>query len=384
MTNTAPGIAAQAFSDEEYDRRWSATEQQLADWGVDAVTVTAPTHIQWLTGHDAGGSYAAPYFLIVAPGQSRRFIVRRYDERTVRDSSISIELVTYYGRFDCVDVWADQLREMGLHRGRLGLELDCWGLAPADVARLEALLPELTIVDTSRLILNVCEVKSSEEIEAMRAAAAVTDVAVEAFWNNVVEGRTELDSYLAIQDAIRSAGCANNAFTLLFGANTALPHGYPTENALRRGEVAFIEVGASRHGYTAGICRTAVLGRHPRAEELHRIAEEATAATISALRPGMIARDVHAVAQSVVDGAGRGATMRQRTGYGIGINWYDRGYLSLDPGSEQVIAENVTIHMPRILFDESGEFGVGTSETVLVTAEGAEPLGRTPGTLRLV
>ena len=35
----------------------------------------------------------------------------------------------------------DVLRRMGLANARLGLELDAWNLAPADVARLQAELP---------------------------------------------------------------------------------------------------------------------------------------------------------------------------------------------------------------------------------------------------
>jgi Xaa-Pro dipeptidase len=76
--------------------------------------------------------------------------------------------------------------------------------------------------------------------------------------------------------------------------------------------------------------------------------------------------------------------MTQRTGYAIGLNWYVRGYMSLEPGAHEPIEASMTFHTPRILFDERERFGVGTSETVLVTDHGTEIMSRLPGTLRLV
>lgn len=372
-----------AFSIAEYERRWSATLQSLEDWRVDLLIVTTPTHIQWLTGHDAEGSYAAPYFLIVAPDQPRRLLVRLYDEETVRQSTVpDLEIVTYYGRYDAVSACAAQLRSLGIGNASVGLELDCWGLAPADVDQLESLLPGPTIVDTSQLIVSLAEIKSTAELAVMRTASRITDQAVETFWAQCFDGSSERETYAAIEKTILDASATTNPFTILFGERTALPHGAASEQILRTGDVAFFEGGAGVNDYMVGVCRTATVGKHAQAQALHSVAEDATAAAMEALKPGALGRDVHAAAQEVVDRAGRSTTMRQRVGYGIGIKWYDRGYTSLDPASEQVVRESMTFHLPRILFDESGRFGIGTSETVLVTARGAERFSSTSGSLR--
>jgi Xaa-Pro aminopeptidase len=377
------------LSTAEYERRWRRVREELAGHGMDALAVTTRTHIQFLTGHDGAGAYAAPYFLLVrAEAEPPPFIVRRYDETNIRnDLRIAVDLETYFGRADAVETFARRLRALGLGSARLGLELDWWGLAPADVRRLEAALPDLTIVDGSAAVSAVAEIHSEEEIAVMRRAAELTDVAIDAFWDSVAEGITETQAVRAIEEAVTAAGgegFEGRPFTLLFGGRTALPHGYATDNALGRGDVAFTEVSGFCEGFAAGVCRTAVLGRHPRAEELHAIAEEATDATIEALRPGAIAHDVHAAAFDVVKRAGREDTMLQRAGYAIGLEWYDRGYMSLEPEADGVVTTGMTFHIPRILFDESGEFGVGTSDTVLVTDGGPEVLSRRSRSLKLV
>ena len=69
-----------------------------------------------------------------------------------------------------------------------------------------------------------------------------------------------------------------------------------------------------------------------------------------------------------------------RTGYQTGINWSERGNLSLEPGSTDVLEPGMTFHMPIILFQE-GEYGLGCSENVVVTERGAEILSSTPHSL---
>ena len=97
----------------------------------------------------------------------------------------------------------------------------------------------------------------------------------------------------------------------------------------------------------------------------------------------MTAGDVDSACQRVIDRAGRSDVFRHRTGYQNGIMWSDRGNLSLEPGSTDVLATGMTFHMPMILFEE-GQYGVGVSETVLVTEDGCELLSGLPRTLHHV
>ena len=72
------------FTQAEYDRRWEAVLKRIDDYGIDAVISTFGGNHEYLTGHGAMGSYAAPYYLIIAPGKPRSYVVREFDERTVR------------------------------------------------------------------------------------------------------------------------------------------------------------------------------------------------------------------------------------------------------------------------------------------------------------
>ena len=371
------------FSREEYDRRHSAVLKMMEASGIDVLAVTAYSHLEYLTGYDGSGGYFAPFPLILTPGQPPTFVARKYDEVAVRAQSCISEIVPYRQEGDLAPVWADVLRRYGLERARIGLELGCWNLAPRDVTLLQAELPNLKIVDETRLVASVAAVKSDVEIDVMRRAMALTRLAIDTFHRSLREGISEAEVAQAIDDAIENAGGQSRPYTLLFGPRTAVPHGSPGPYRLDRDQPAFTELSGWVDGYSAGLCRSAVLGSHKGAESLHVLAEEALQAAIDAIRPGVTAGDVDAACQKVIDRAGRSDVFRHRTGYQNGIMWSDRGNLSLEPGSTDVLTTGMTFHMPIILFEE-GQYGVGVSETVLITEDGCEVLSGLPRTLHHV
>lgn len=371
------------FSIEEYGRRQDAVIAQVTAEKLDALLVTASTHQEYLSGYDGSGSYFRPFPIIVVPGRPLTYVVRRYDVEAVLAEGVIENVVAYTQQYEFGATVAQVLRGLGVAGGRIGMELDGYQLAPTDVAAIQAELPDAAIVDATRLVARIAAVKSPVEIETMRASMAATDAAIRAFWANIVEGRTEVETEAAMDAAMVAAGSQVRSYTLLFGTRTAIPHGAPKKYALQRNQPAFTEVGGFKNGYSAGLCRSAVLGSHQAAEDLHRVADEALEAAIDAIKPGVLARDVDAAARGVIERAGRLDTFRHRTGYQTGINWSDRGNLSLDPREEEVLEENMTLHMPFILF-EWGKFSTGTSENVLVTATGAEILSSTPHTMHKV
>jgi Xaa-Pro dipeptidase len=370
-------VTGPAFERAEYARRQAAVLERASAAGLDAIAVTASSHQEYLGGYDGSGGYFGPFPLIIAPDRPPTYVVRRYDEDAVRAASVIDEVVAYTHFHEAARTWAQVLRGMGLERARLGLELDAWNLAPGDVTRLQAELPDLRIVDAGNLVARVAAVKSPAEIAVMRRAMRLTEAAVERFHAGITEGARERDVRRDMEAAVERGGGGLIVSALLFGTRTALPHGQPSDHRLERDAPAFTEVGAEVDGYVAGLCRTAVLGRHAGAEALHAVALDAFEAGRAAIRPGATAGDVDAAVRGVIEGAGRGATFRHRAGYQIGLMWNDRGNISLEPGAEDVLEPSMTFHLPVILF-ERGSFGVGVSETVLVTDDGSEALGTLP------
>ncbi|UVK49970.1 Xaa-Pro peptidase family protein (plasmid) [Mesorhizobium sp. AR02] len=378
MSVLASGIP---FPKSEYDRRQTQVLQAVERAGLDALLVTAHTHLQYLTGYDGKGGYFRPFPLILVPGRAPTFVVREYDEQTVRAYSCIDEIVPYTHQADFAKVCGQVLRRYGLQNKAVGFELGCWGLAPADLSAIEAELPGIRVADATRIVPSISAVKSELELEAMRDSMTMTDLAIVTFQNSLKEGISETEVAAAIRDEVeRSGGEGVMLNSLNFGERTKLPHGEPRRHAIRNDEPATVEVGGIRKGYVAGVFRSAVLGRNVGTESLHRLAEAVLEAAIAAIKPGVPAGEVNAAARKVIDRDGRPRVLRNRTGYQTGINWSDRGALSLEPEASDILKPGMTLHVLVILYSESG-YMVGTSEQILVTDRGADIMSSTPHTL---
>ncbi|TIX45859.1 MAG: aminopeptidase P family protein [Mesorhizobium sp.] len=387
-TDSTIPLTGVPFPRPEYESRRQKVLEAVASARLDALVVTAHGHLRYLSGYDGSGGYFAPFPLILVPGRPPTFVIREYDEQAVRAYSCIEEIVTYTHQPDFGTVCADVLRRYGLQSKRVGFELGCWNLAPTDMNALQAQLADLKVLDATRLVSSVAAVKSELELQCMRDAMRMTDLAVQTFQRSLQVGVTELEMSGTMAAAIKAdAGNAGGEVglgppTVLFGERTKLPHRPPSRHPINDNEPAFLEVGASKHGYTVGMVRCAVLGRHPETESLHALAEEVIETLVAAIKPGTTAAEVDAAGREVLKRSGRQEVFRQRTGYQTGMNWTERGDLSLEPGAEDVLKVGMTLHMPNILRSENGYlFGAGAH--VLVTERGAEVLSSIPYTLHL-
>ncbi|MER9008175.1 Xaa-Pro peptidase family protein [Mesorhizobium sp. M0862] len=382
MTSTHSSVPSVdlPFPRAEYERRLKKVFEAMERDNLDALLVTALGNLQYLSGYDGRGAYFMPFPLILVPGQKPTLVVREFDLVSVRVGSWVDEIVPFRDQNDFAPVCADAIRRFGL-KGRVGLELGCWNLAPADVNALQAELPDMQFVDASRLVATVAAVKTNLELEVMRSAMKMTDLAIRVFQKSLREGVSEAEVAANIGREVESAGGVPvSSLTLLFGERTKFPHGSPKHNPIRNNEPAFMEQGGVQSGYACGLVRSAVLGRHAETESLHELSVEVLEAVISAIRPGATAGEVDAAGREVLERRGRPGLLKHRVGYQTGVNWVERGYISLEPGARDILEPNMTFHMPIILCGESG-YMFGTSEHVLVTEQGSEKLSSTPHTL---
>ncbi|MCK1477560.1 aminopeptidase P family protein [Bradyrhizobium sp. 197] len=372
------------FPRAEYERRQQNVLEAVAGAHLDGLLVTALGHAQYLTGYYGGGSYFGPFPLILAPGRAPTYVVREYEAQTVRAYSCVHEIVTYTQERDFAKVCGDVLRRYGLQNKRIGIELRCWNLTPSDVYKLEAELPGIAVFDATELVGSVAAIKSELELDAMRDAMAMTEVAVSSFRETLRNGVTEAETWAAMQAAVKKAGGEElRLVSLVFGERTRLAHGFPADHPINLNEPAVTEIGGIKFGYAAGLVRTAVVGRHSEVESLLALSNEALDTAINMIKPGVAAEEVDATVRKVIERSGRPGAFRNKAGYQTGINWSERGNMDMVPGVKDILKPGMTLHMPIMLFGENGNI-IGCSDHLLVTERGAKSLTSTPRTLHRV
>ncbi|WP_349643536.1 M24 family metallopeptidase [Bradyrhizobium diazoefficiens] len=366
----------------EYQLRHEKVFKAMERFEIDALLVTAFHHQRYLTGYNGYGGYFRPFPVVFVPGRSPVYVIREYELTGVRAYSCIDTFVTYTHLPDWPKAIGGVLKSYGVHDKRVGLQLGCWNLAPKDVTELQAELPNMKLVDATHLIPQLAAVKTDLELKVMREAMAMTDIAVRTFQNSLRAGLSEEELSDTMTREVAKVGGElwTTSTNIAFGERTKIPHGVATSHQIKNNEPAMIEVGGAKHGYAAGIVRSAVLGRHPEAEFVHALAVDALEEAFGAIKAGVTAASVDAAARKVVRKSALPRAFRHRTGYHTGIHWGGRANLSLEPESKDILEAGMTFHMPVILFGES-DIMIGCSEHVLVTDKGAELLSSTPHTL---
>jgi len=371
------------FSDAELDRRLTAVRRDLAGRGLDGAVLSQPESVFYLTGLDHWG-YFAPHLLLV-PLDRRPLLVTRAMERISIDNMVNA--ADFRGHSDsetAAAVAAPALRDLGLAGKRLGLESWSSGLSHGLAQELIAATAACW-VDISGLVDRLRWVKSAEELVLVRRAAEVTDAATAAAVAAVGEGVAEAEVAAECLAAMTRSGGEPPGFGPFIRPTARLGEEHTTWGRGRyaAGDSVFLEIAGCVARYNCPNGRLVPVGRASQADRaVALVAEEAFGAACEALRPGVLARQVYAAWQDVVDAAGLGHYRRHHCGYQVGIafppTWTGGPSVAgLRHDSDLMLQAGMTFHLMSWLMG-CGRGDFFYSNTVLLDEEGAEVLTTTP------
>jgi Xaa-Pro aminopeptidase len=257
-----------------------------------------------------------------------------------------------------------------LLEGRIGFEATAVTYAEYETLAgggLE-LIPRRDLVETLRAV------KDESELEAIRAAAAVTSEAFARFSQERFTGRTERDLAWRLDGLFHELGAKGPAFETIVagGPNAALPHSRPTEREIQPGETIVVDAGALVDGYCADCTRTFASGPLPdRRSEAYAVCLEGQQAGLESARTGTTGIDADAAARTVIDGAGFAEQFGHGLGHGVGIEVHEAPRLSRE-SRDTLAPKNVVTIEPGIYL--AGEGGIRIEDLVVVTDDGPEIL----------
>lgn len=220
-------------------------------------------------------------------------------------------------------------------------------------------------------------VKDEEEIRRVRQAQQITDECFTYICERIRPGLRQIDAALMMESFMRSNGASGIAFDTIFisGPDTSMPHGVPGERKLENGDFITMDYGARFGGYCTDMTRTVALGSVSREmEDIYDLVHKAQLAALAAAKPGVRCCDVDAVARDIIKEAGFGGYFGHGLGHSVGIQIHEEPRFSprceaiVRPG--QLITVEPGVYLP-------GRFGVRIEDTVLITQDGCEPLGKT-------
>ncbi|MBX4864115.1 aminopeptidase P family protein [Rhizobium bangladeshense] len=366
-----------AFPETEFEQRQDRARAAIEAAGHEALIVTIPENIYWLTGRQTAGYFA--FQALILPVQGEPTLLVRQLELVGSVANTWIEdIVAYQDGEDPASALAQilLLREIA----RPAIELGGWFLPPVVAQRIAAQIGVEAMPDGSAILAPLRVVKSSAELQAIRSAATYAQEGLSAGISACRVGTDENAIAAAMLDAATRAGSEVMAMEPLVssGPRSGLPHMTWRRRQLKAGDPVFLELAGSHARYHAALMRTVWIGQPPvEARRMMDCSLAALDAALSEIRPGVPCSAPHEAAQRVIDAAGYTAAFRKRIGYSMGVafapDWGEGGILSLFSGVERIIEPGMVFHLPATL-RSYGVWTVGASETVIVTENGAEPL----------
>ena len=368
----------------------------LESAGVDALVAASAANVTYVSGFRSlfRAVYPTSESYAIMTRNGTALIVPTIDAPAVVDSDADPTHVVCHGRFhlalDEAGAGAQRLRELtggpaasaadavataldalGVRGGRLGL--DDAGLPAARRARLAERLSAFTLVPASDALAAARWVKGPYEIDCLRQALWVAEEAINVVLGLLEPGITERQAATAFEHEITKREATPTATIIVFGAGSAIPAPWPSDRALRTGDLVRFDLGCAIKGYQGDVARMAVMGEPTERQQAQFDAISAgVQGALDAIRPGVTGAAVFETAVAATRKAGLPGFDRHHVGHGIGLETSESPMLAPGGGTLEagmILRVETPYYVP-------GETGLNVKETALVTRVGAQALNR--------
>lgn len=386
----------------EQNVRIAQIQSAMEEAGLDAVVLRLPENVVLTTGwytqipglaltvvpRSGGASLLIPEYETdeakpIWPGDIRTFPAIRHDG-PAPGSEIERHL-------------RELAAEYGATGGSIGFEGSFETVAPGSIhgepnavglptqALIKGAFETQRLHDFTEALEAARAVKTQEEIERIRRTNEIAVFGLNAFKENAVPGKTEVDVMAAVEHAIATKGhgykgarCVRGFCTISSGPDLAEGWRYwrARPRQIEPGDVVMLELGTVADGYWSDHTRTAVAGKaSDRLRQAYEAMREAGRAGFAAAKPGVTGGEVDRVSRETCAAAGF-TQFPHHTGHGTGFRYHESRPQIVPDGTHQLQEGNVIITEPGIYGPELNG-GVRHEDNAVVTGDGAVVLATT-------
>ena len=265
----------------------------------------------------------------------------------------------------------DMLKSYSGLRGSIGVEMN--QLPAALYVSLQAALSDANLVNLDTQLDPLRAVKTAAEIEKIKAALRLSDLAQAVIRNAIQPGVTEMELYELIKARVEYdvGGRVPVLLDLVAGVRTADIGGPPSNYALQPGDPVMLDFVSRLDGYWGDNCAGYFVGEAPAGlKKVYDVVHGSLQAGAGAIRPGVKAQDLDALVRDYIRDAGY-EPYPHHTGHGLGAIYHEEPRIvpnhdmKLEPGMVMVLEPGIYLE---------GVGGVRLEDAYLVTQDGCEVL----------
>ena len=374
------------FTVKEYKNRLKKVQSEMQKKGIELLISQDTANINYLTGYDAWSFYYSQCVIVHVNSDEPLCFVRAQDAggafitTYLKKENIIIYDEKYIHTWPThpYDALVDLIKKKKWDKINIGVEMDAHYFTAYCYEKLKKGLPNAKILDSERLVNWVRVEKSIAEIEYMKKAATISEMAMKTAMETISPDVRQCDAVAEIQRTLfrgtpeYGGEYASIATLLPTGKGTSASHLTASDKKFVSGEATIIELSGVYKRYHAPMARTVLLGKPDQLKiDTMKKTIEALESGISAVKPGNTADDVAQAFWKILDKYG--IEKKSRTGYSIGIGYppdWGEHTLNIYKGDMTVLEPNVCFHMIAVM--QFGDWGVEASESIRVTENGSE------------
>lgn len=364
-----------AFPEAEFVARCQRARQAMDAAGLDALLVTDPSDIYYLTGYNT--FEVSVHTCLVFSAHHSFLQVPSIEIGPAVVTAVVDELLGY--RWESVTEVIDPLCDA--LAGFQAIGLDSWSptLRHGVVAQLQSRLGPERFRDGGDVLDRIRIVKTEAELECLRESARITSAGMRAALTVIRPGITDNDVAAEGARALLREGSEFMSMQPIVtsGKRISVIHTNHRRHVIQAGDPVFLEFGSAFKRYTAPMMCTAVAGHaNARMHTIRDACRDLFEALKPAMRPGNTFHDAALAAESVLAPIAQEVFFSGVFGYAVGAqfppSWVEgTGYIARN--QQQTFAPGMAFHLPLCL-RLPGQWGIGISDTVVVTDQGGEPL----------
>ncbi|KAI8085968.1 peptidase M24, structural domain-containing protein [Gilbertella persicaria] len=275
-----------------------------------------------------------------------------------------VEWLEYDSPFDAVKSVFDSKKQYG----KLFVEQDARLFIYQGIADS---LKNHNVEMASRSIRMLRMIKSVAELDIMRCASTVTEMAIRTVRPHIKVGMTEFDIQNIMEDALHKAGLKNTWVLALVDENAALPHGSSSTKKVTEHSTVLIDTGGELLGYQSDTTRTFFMGKrghNQTIEDAWYLVRRAQENVLNRVGVGMTCAEVDLTARQIIDKGGYAEYFTHRLGHGIGLLMHEDPYMN-QGNIEQYLAPGMTFSVEPGIYI-TNEFGIRLEDIVVVKEDG--------------
>ena len=378
-----PTAPRRGFSRAEFEQRTTRAQRLMGDARLDAMLVTTEANFRYFTGFQSQfwESPTRPWFVVVPLSGKPIAVIPEIGLVGVATTWVD-EIRTWPSprpEDDGVSLLAHTLSEVATRFGRVGAMLGHEShlrMPAGDFAKVGQLLGATEIVDASKLMKALRNIKSAAEIAKIRYSCQLTSAGFEHLPHLLRVGETERENCQRFRIDLLKRGADRSPYLVAASGQGGYDNIImgPTDRVLEAGDIMVIDTGTTYDGYFCDFDRNfAFVHADDASRRAYEVIYRATDAGFAIAKPGITTSDLWRAMWDVLEKGGALSNDVGRLGHGLGMQLTEPPSITptdntpLQPGMIITLEPGMTFAPGKQMVHE---------ENIVITEAGAELLTR--------